>query len=92
MGVAAFYSEDEHAGDGEGDGEASVHGEHDALFLGAEDGLADEVEDGSLGGEAQDGGVQDAMDDSDVAPGGADCGAAFDELADSATIGEWVGE
>ena len=91
MGVAAFYADDEHAGDGECDGEASVHGEHDALLLCAEDGLADEVEDGSLGGDAQDGGVEDAMEEGCGVSLGADCGAAFDELADSAAIGEWVG-
>lgn len=91
VGVAAFYSEDEHAGDGERDGEASVHGEHDALLLCAEDGLADEVEDGALGRDAQDSGVENAVEEGCGASGGADCGATFDELADSAAIGEWVG-
>ena len=32
------------------------------------------------------------MEDALGLPGVLDCGAAFDELADSAAVGEWVGE
>jgi len=55
--VALSYTEDQHIGEGEGDAETSIHRQHDALTLGAKYGLADEMKDGSLRREAQNGGL-----------------------------------
>ncbi len=53
MDVAGFDAKDDHLGQGKSDAEAAEHRQSDALSLRAQDGLADEVEDRSLGGIAQ---------------------------------------
>jgi hypothetical protein len=51
--MACGYAEYEHVGDSQGKGKTAIQGQHDALALGAQDGLTDEVKDSALGGEAQ---------------------------------------
>jgi len=60
--VAASHTEDQHVGESEGNAETAIHRQHDSLTLGAEYGLADEMEDCSLRGKGQYGGLQNVLE------------------------------
>ncbi|MBB5341497.1 hypothetical protein [Tunturiibacter gelidoferens] len=72
--MAGFDLEGDHLCQGKSDAETAEDGEADALTLRAQDGLTDEVEDGSLRGMAQDGGVEEAADGIGSLPFGTGCG------------------
>ena len=54
--------------------------------------MGDEVKDGSLGGDAEEGGVEEEAHGDGGGLAGVDAACAFDELADASAIGERVGD
>jgi hypothetical protein len=89
---AMIGTAERHVGDGDREAEAAVHREHDALALVAKNRLANEVEDGSLSGQAKDAGMQEPRDGSGSPACLMDEASALNELTYPTAVRERIGE
>ena len=92
MNVATLTSQDKHLGHCKSNAETAEHRQGNALSLGAQNCLANEVEDRSLRRLTQNCGMEDTADRNICAARRTSRSRSLNELTDSAAVGKRVSE
>src|SRR5579862_3423835 len=92
MDVPRLHAKNDRLGQSKGNTETTKHGQRHTLALGPQDGLADEVKDRSLRRAAQNRTVKKTNDRAVRAPARAAGGGSFNQLTDSAAVGQRIGQ